>query len=199
MRGRPREFDRDEALDRALDVFWDKGYGAAAIGDLTRAMGIGRQSLYDTFGDKHSLYLEALRRYAERRLVQARETFEAEGTPLENLRVFFAEWREEALDGTCGCMMVNSSTEVGAVDEAAARIVENTMRRLEDLLAELLERARTAGELTDLASPRALARLIVDAANGMSARSRMGLSADEVDDVLGALDAMLTVKARPAA
>lgn len=199
MRGRPKTFDRDQALDQALEVFWEKGYAATAIDDLTAAMAIGRQSLYDTFGDKHTLYLEALRRYTEMRLSHTRQIFEAEDSPLANLRTFFALWREEALGGTCGCMMVNSSTEVGAVDDAAARVVEKTLARLEGLLRELLERAQAAGELTDVASPRALARLIVGTANGLAVRSRLGLDEEEVDDVLGTLDALLSIPERRAA
>lgn len=192
MRGRPKAFDRDEALSQALSVFWQKGYGATAIGDLTAAMGIGRQSLYDTFGDKHELYLEALRRYKEMRLETAKEIFSGDGSPLGQLRVFFGMVREEALDSTSGCMMVNSTTEVGAVDDAAARIVEKAMQRLEMLLRDVLERAREAGELSDVASPRALARLIVDTMNGLAARSRLGLEAEEVEDAFTTLEAILT-------
>ncbi|MEM8961331.1 MAG: TetR/AcrR family transcriptional regulator [Acidobacteriota bacterium] len=192
MRGRPKTFDRDEALERALEVFWQKGYAATAIGDLTSAMRIGRQSLYDTFGDKHELYLEALARYKEMRIRTTRDMLEAPGSPLANLRAFFAMWREEATEATSGCMMVNSSTEVGAVDDAAARIIEKALARLEELMREALERARDAGELSELASPRALARLIVTSANGIAARSRLGMTVEEVDDVIETLTAVVT-------
>ena len=192
MRGRPKAFDRDAVLEKALELFWEKGYAATGIGELTAHMGIGRQSLYDTFGDKQALYLEALALYKEKRLAQAREIFEAPGSPMGNLRAFFVVWREEALCGTGGCMMVNTSTELGPVDDAAARIVERAMGRLETLTRDLLERARDAGELTPRASPRALARLIMTLANGMAAQSRLGLGEEEIDDVLGAIGALIT-------
>ena len=70
---RQKEFDRDEALHKAMEVFWSRGYEAASVGELVRHMGINRQSLYDTFGDKHSLYLAALDRYRE---VEGRKLFE---------------------------------------------------------------------------------------------------------------------------
>ena len=66
---RHKEFDRDEALQRAMEVFWSRGYEAASVGELVKQMGINRQSLYDTFGDKHALYLQALDRY---RVVEGR-------------------------------------------------------------------------------------------------------------------------------
>ena len=70
---RHKEFDRDEALHKAMEVFWSRGYEAASVNDLVRHMGINRQSLYDTFGDKHALYLQALDRYRE---VEGRRMFE---------------------------------------------------------------------------------------------------------------------------
>ena len=76
---RPKEFDRDQALHKAMEVFWSRGYEAASIRDLVEHMGINRQSLYDTFGDKHALYLQALDRYQE---VETRKVFELlERTP----------------------------------------------------------------------------------------------------------------------
>lgn len=197
MRGRPKSFDRDQALDAALGVFWAKGYGATAVADLTESMGIGRQSLYDTFGDKHALFLEALRRYTEMHLAEMRAIFGAAGSPFENLRAVFTRMKEEALGGTCGCMMVNSSTELGADDDAAARLIEKTTMRMEQLFREQLERARDAGELTDAASPRALSRLIVDTANGLAARSRLGLDEEEIEDVFEALLALMAKKPTP--
>ena len=196
MRGRPKSFDREQALDAALGVFWEKGFGATAIGDLTASMGIGRQSLYDTFGDKHALFLEALRRYTEMHLAEMRTIFESDGSPFENIRAVFARMKQEALDGTCGCMMVNSSTELGAHDDGAARLIEKTTVRMEGLFREQLERARDAGELTDAASPRALSRLIVDTANGLAARSRLGLDEEEIEDVF---DALIGLMAKPPA
>ncbi|MEO1084832.1 MAG: TetR/AcrR family transcriptional regulator [Acidobacteriota bacterium] len=198
MRGRPKTFDRDEALEAALAVFWEKGFGGTAIGDLTGAMGIGRQSLYDTFGDKHSLYLEALRRYGDFRVGAAKDVLEApDGTPFENLEAFFGLWKAEAMECTAGCMMVNGSTELGATDMAAARVLEKAMARIEGLVRELFERARAAGELSDLGTPRTFARLVMDAGHGLAARSRLGLDEDDVDDTLGLL--MRIVRRRPPA
>ena len=67
---RPKEFDRDEALERALNLFREKGYEATSVGELVNAMGVQRQSLYDTFGDKHGLFRAALERYSQMRVEQ---------------------------------------------------------------------------------------------------------------------------------
>src|SRR5256714_15658440 len=94
---RPKEFDRDEALQKAMEVFWSRGYEAASINDLVKHMGINRQSLYDTFGDKHALYLQALDRYRE---VEGRKMFELleqPGSVKKSLRQLFEGTVEKAL------------------------------------------------------------------------------------------------------
>lgn len=192
MRGRPKSFDREQVLEKALTLFWQRGYGATGLGELTEHMGIGRQSLYNAFGDKHSLYLEALRSYTEQRYKHVRGILEAEGSPMDNLRRFLAELRSEALDSCCGCMMVNSSTEIGDVDEAAARILESSQARFEQLFSEHLERAKQAGELTSAASPQTLARFVANTLNGLAVTSRLGMSEKELDDVLYTLLLFLT-------
>src|SRR5215207_11169722 len=96
---RHKEFDRDEALQRAMEVFWARGYGATSVGNLVRHMGINRQSLYDTFGDKHALYLQALDRYREVEGRQMFELLERPGSVKKALRQLF----EGIVDGSlCG-------------------------------------------------------------------------------------------------
>src|SRR5258708_33708597 len=87
---RQKEFDRDEVLHKAMEVFWTRGYEGASVQDLVKHMGINRQSIYDTFGDKHALFLQALDRYRE---IQSRKVFavlERPGSMEQNLRQLFA-------------------------------------------------------------------------------------------------------------
>jgi len=111
---RHKEFDRDEALHKAMEVFWSRGYEAASVGDLVKHMGVSRQSLYDTFGDKHSLYLQALDRYRE---VEGRKMFElleAPGSVKRSLRRLFEGVVECSLAGgeRRGCFVGNATSEL---------------------------------------------------------------------------------------
>src|SRR5580700_1977514 len=85
---RPREFDRDAAIERAMSVFWRKGYAATSTGDLLRAMNIGRQSMYDTFGDKHLLYLEALEKYQRESVAENIRRLRSTASPLAGIEAF---------------------------------------------------------------------------------------------------------------
>src|ERR1700733_11187409 len=85
---RPREFDRDAAVQRAMSVFWRKGYAATSTDDLLRAMNIGRQSMYDTFGGKPRLYLEALETYQQERIAENIERLRSTASPLAGIEAF---------------------------------------------------------------------------------------------------------------
>src|SRR5256714_13307197 len=125
---RHKEFDQDEALHKAMEVFWSRGYEAASINDLVRHMGINRQSLYDTFGDKHSLYLQALDRYRE---VEGRKMFELlerPGPVKRALRQLFGGVVECALGGgeRRGCFVGNATSELaGRCRETAEKACGN--------------------------------------------------------------------------
>src|SRR3954464_11387329 len=108
---RPKEFDREEALNRAMEVFWSRGYEAASVGELVKRMGINRQSLYDTFGDKHSLYLQALDRYREVEGAKLFELLERPGPVKRALRHLFRSVVERSLDDEerRGCFMGNAT------------------------------------------------------------------------------------------
>src|SRR3984893_15939871 len=111
---RQKEFDREEALHKAMEVFWSRGYQAASIQDLVKHMGINRQSLYDTFGDKHALYLQALDRYHEVHGRKVSELLERPGSVKKALRQLFEGIVEGSLceQERRGCFMGNAMSEL---------------------------------------------------------------------------------------
>src|SRR5258708_35156550 len=125
---RQKEFDCEDALQKAMELFWSRGYQAASIQDLVKHMGISRQSLYDTFGAKHALYLQALDRYRRvesRRLI---ELLERPGSVKKNLRQLFGELVERSLSDPerRGCFMGNATSELaGRCQETASRTCGN--------------------------------------------------------------------------
>jgi TetR/AcrR family transcriptional repressor of nem operon len=157
---RHKQFDQDEALLKAMEVFWSRGYEAASVQDLVRHMGINRQSLYDTYGDKHALYLLALDRYREvegRRLI---ELLEQPGSVKKRLRQLFGEVVEKALRDRehRGCFMGNATSELaGRCKKTASRTCSN-MAMIEGAFYRALLRAKQEGEIQGVPDPRALAR-----------------------------------------
>jgi TetR/AcrR family transcriptional repressor of nem operon len=191
---RPREFDREEALHRAMSLFWAKGYEATSIEDLVTRMGIQRGSLYGAFGDKRALFRAALERYQQ---VVARELFDALAAPgsgLAAIRRFFHLRVERALGRSRppGCLMTNSAAALSRRDRAAAREVCGSLARLEQAFLHALTRARVAGELSGSRDLRALARFLTSSAQGLSVMAKAfperAILEDVVSVVLAAIE-----------
>jgi len=177
--GRPRGFDRDQTLTRALELFWSRGYGTTSIQDLVDALAVERGSLYGTFGDKRRFYLDAVRLYwdvYEGHLVTALDT-----TPLlpalREILTHPARLDEITSDmGTPhGCMVGNTAAELVPHDSEATALVARSYRRFTDLVTDALRRAQAAGEVADNASPEAQAQLLLYVVQGLSLVSRAGL------------------------
>lgn len=166
---RQKEFDRDEVLHKAVEVFWSRGYEGASIQDLVRHMGINRQSMYDTFGDKHSLFLEALDRYRE---IQSRKVFEVlerPGSMKRNLRQLFEEAvaRSLSAEGRRGCFVGNSISELaGRCKETATRTC-NSMASAEKMFQKALQRGKEQGEMRRVSDTRAVARFLYSNLQGL--------------------------------
>jgi len=174
---RPREFDRDEALGHAMGVFWEKGYEATSTDDLLRAMGIGRQSMYDTFGDKHRLYLEALQRYQEQNAAALEERLRSEGSPLAAIeRVFLAIANEPAPARARGCMGVNSITELAQKDPDVASLSKAAARTCEAAFERIVEEARRRGEVPASIDARQAGRFLLNALQGLRVTAKAGAS-----------------------
>ncbi|MFE5509089.1 MULTISPECIES: TetR/AcrR family transcriptional regulator [unclassified Streptomyces] len=161
---RTKEFDPDAALRAALELFWARGYEATTMADLVERLGVGRASLYATFGNKHELYLKALDRYTETNDPRLVEELSAPGPALPAVRALVRRFAAEAAaDGErlTGCFVTNSAAELGPHDTAVARRVELSWEQLETLLHAALVRARAGGELPAGRDPRALARMLL--------------------------------------
>jgi TetR/AcrR family transcriptional repressor of nem operon len=165
---RAKEFDRDQVLDLATDVFWERGYEATSIGDLVEALGIGRQSLYDTFGDKHALYLAALDRYRERHGGLVCDALDA-ALPLRramrNLLEGLIDFQLSP-DGKT-CMMVAAAAERCPMDAQVAQRFALDLERMEQSMLRRFTRARDEGEIARHLDPAALARYFVSTLNGL--------------------------------
>ncbi len=171
-RGRPRQFDADKALDRALDVFWRKGYEGASLDDLTRAMGINRPSLYAAFGGKEQLFRKALDRYA--------------AGPAAYVRKALAEPTARAVAGRLlagtvelltrprrprGCLMVHGALACGEGAESVRRELADRRAANQAALCERFERARADGDLPDECRAAELARYLLTVMHGMAVQS----------------------------
>ena len=160
---RAKEFDPAVALQRAMELFWEHGYEATSMAMLTERLGIGRASLYATFGDKHELYLKALRHYLATREPDPIELLSQPGPALPAVRALVEAYVDETLTDQRrrGCLVVNSATERVPHDPPVARLVESLWDTLEAALASALTRARAQGELAPDKDPRALARFLL--------------------------------------
>ncbi|WP_405776256.1 TetR/AcrR family transcriptional regulator [Streptomyces sp. NBC_00859] len=192
---RTKEFDPEAALQSALELFWQRGYEATSMADLVEHLGVGRASVYATFGNKHDLYLKALDRYNENRDPGLLSELSQPGPALPAVRTVVRRFAVEASaeDGRLrGCFVTNTAAELGSHDMAAARRVEASWSHLETLLHSALIRARAQGELPEARDPRSLARMLLVLMQGLrvvgKASNDPGLVRDAAEQALELLD-----------
>lgn len=183
---RHKEFDRDQALQKAMEVFWARGYEAASIENLVGHMGINRQSLYDTFGDKHALYLEALDRYRE---VECRKLFdllERCDSVKRALRQLFTGVIERSLGSgdRRGCFMGNAMSELAGRCKKTAAKTGSNMAAVEEAFYRALLRGKREGELKRVQQPRAVARFLFCSLQGVLLAAKAAPDRETLEDVV---------------
>jgi AcrR family transcriptional regulator len=178
---RTKVFDPAQALEAAMDVFWNQGYEATSLDDLLGAMKIGRQSMYDTFGDKKQLYLAALGHYADtgrealrRRLAEGPSALGAIGAFMQDVARSDPGQRER------GCLAVNAVAEFGKADPEVYAFTARAQQVTEEIFASALARAREQGELADGVDLAAAAHFIHTAIRGMRISAKAGASAAQL-------------------
>lgn len=182
--GRPRTFDTEQALDRALEVFWRKGYEGTSICDLTAAMGINPPSLYAAFGNKEALFRRALDRYAEKKGAFVREALAAR-TAREGIAAILHGTVRFLTDKSnpAGCLLVQGIA--GAGEHAQCIRDELNARRAttQKAMRDRLKQAKDDGELPEDADPAALARYFSTVTQGMAIQAAAGASRKELERV----------------
>ena len=144
---RLKAFDEERAIDKAVDCFWSRGYEATSVRDLGEAMEIGGASLYNAFGDKRTLFVKCLERYANRSSRERMARIEEKHAPNEAIRAFLTEIIERSLkDPDCkGCLLVNSALDVAPHDAAIGKAVAGYLDEIRDFFRRNIEAARRTG------------------------------------------------------
>lgn len=187
-RGRPRSFDRNAALARAMELFWEKGYEGTSMTGLTAAMGIASPSLYAAFGSKEALFREAIALYAATEgkelwepVMNAPTAYEAvRGFLMETARVFTRAAKP------CGCLIVLSALHAGEVSETVRRELISLRAESVNELAARLQRGVDSGELPAGADLKAIASYYITVQQGMSIQARDGADRAALESIANA-------------
>ncbi|MEK5484181.1 TetR/AcrR family transcriptional regulator [Viridibacillus sp. FSL R5-0888] len=185
---RTREFDEDQVLDAAMQLFWEKGYEATSLSDLTSRMGIQRPSIYSTFGDKKELFEAALRRYTMSRASDIRTRLQSHSSVKEAFSIFFADVviEEYAEDLSKGCFCINTMVELAPHDEKFEILTREHQMYLAVIFQETLERGIQSGELEANTDAKPLAQALIVALIGLTVMLKSRPQRSFVDNAIAA-------------
>lgn len=176
---RTKEFDRDEALAQAVLAFREHGFAGTSTDTLLRAMGISRQSMYDTFGDKKQLYLAALRRYNEASVAEIIREMSGSKSPARGIEAaLLAFARRSAMEGSLGCLGVSAVCEFGQTDHDVDAATREQGERLGKAFERRFADAQALGEVAADLALRDASSFLANTLSGMKVAARAGASVD---------------------
>lgn len=183
-RGRPRVFDMDEALDKALHIFWQRGYEGASLAELTDALGVNKPSLYAAFGNKEELFMKALAKYTTGPVAFVRDVIN-EPTSHAVAKRFLYEAADFLTQPSHpkGCMVVQGALSGGESAEMVKKVLIQYRAAYENLLTRRFEQAKQDGDLSGDADPQALAKYLATLHQGMSVQATSGASNEELKSI----------------
>lgn len=190
---RKKEFDPDKALAKAMTTFWRLGYENTSLDLLLREMGIAKQSLYDTFGDKRGLYMKALAYYRRKTNDDLRRMFSTTRPAKEAFaKILFSLSSQSNERHEQGCLLLSANLERDTRDAALAEFLRDNQAEVEEIFGDALLRAKKTGELSRDTDPKALARFFIATIQGMRAMARLRSDRKSLEQVarvaLAALD-----------
>ena len=188
---RPRSFEAEMVVERAMEEFWTHGYGGTSPAQLAEATGIGKGSLYNTFGSKRQLFDQALARYGEKGAGMVEEFMARPGTTREVIRAFLRETVDSDLARPVrrGCLAANTAAELGGQDPEVTRVLQVIGERLVRVLAARIEQGRREGDVRPGLDARATAEFILNTSVGLRIRART----QGADELYRTIDVALTI------
>lgn len=187
-----KKFDETEVLERAMNLFWKQGYEATGMAQLIKEMGIGRQSIYDTFGTKRDLFLQAIYHYAETIGQLLTSELGGKGNYIEQLKRQFKLWGNFAINHEEGCLMVNTLAELASQDEEIQMILTKHNERIEQRLEETIMLAIEAKEISASLNAQQTSHALVALLNGLFLLSKTKPSKVMVDSVIKSAEKLLS-------
>jgi len=183
---RTKEFNEIEILDKAIDLFWFKGYNGASMQDVVDSLGLSRSSIYDTFGDKHQLYIAALEQYRKQAAGALITMAKDSEHPLQTIQQLFEMLANDSLNTICskGCFMTNSTIELAPHDPEIHKIVKDNMQDIEEAFYHLVKKGQDLGEITNQNDARALARFLFNTISGIRVAAKSGANKAVYQDII---------------
>lgn len=178
--GRCREFDENEVLQKAMELFWKQGYEKTSLSDLVEHMGIHRRSLYDTFGDKHTLFLKTIDCYEELIKDELKIRISRAETAKQALQFVFDFVIEAHDDKKWGCLIVNSATEMAIYDKEVEKKTQELFMQIEDVLSEIVRQGQQTGEFSCNYPPEILGEILENTLIGIQVRLKTSVSKDKL-------------------
>ncbi|MDF2937810.1 MAG: TetR family transcriptional regulator [Paenibacillaceae bacterium] len=163
---RHKEFEVNEVLDKAIQLFWMQGYEKTSMQDLVENMGIHRRSIYDTFGDKHALFMKAINRYVDIQNKNMRLLLVKQEPVKKKIQQFLESVLEET-GNPQGCLIVNSGVELGLLDPEVSSFVEESYLKTEEFIYKLMLVGQQTGEISSQFDPKALSHYFMNAWLGL--------------------------------
>lgn len=158
---RNKAFEPEERLEKAKGLFWQKGYNATSMQDLVETMGLNRGSIYDTYGDKHSLFLQCLRSYTEQIFEDYQQTAAEAKSPMKAIEKIVKRAAQRTIEEGKTCMGVKSTFELASVDDEVHAILRDNTTNIVAVLKDLVKKAQKLGEINAKRDPALLANFLV--------------------------------------
>jgi len=186
--GPNKQFDHDNVLDKALTLFWEKGFEATSMQQLVDAMGINRASMYQTYGNKNELFEASINRYIDNTLKYLRSLLALDNSPLINLQNAFKGFIRQSLDGQLqGCLINNTAIELGPHDLAMAEKIRQVWRQIEIIFTDLLQQSIDRNELNKKTDVSQMASLLNTTLQGLLVKTKAGTSEKDLFSDIDAL------------